>query len=56
MPDEACEREAFLGLLKALLPRLWRFGIVLTRDRQQTGDLVQAACLRGIENRHQFSA
>lgn len=30
------------------MPRLWRFGIVLTADGEGAADLVQAACVRAI--------
>ncbi len=41
------------GLL-ALLPRLWRFAVVLSGDRETAGDLVQAACARALERAAQF--
>ena len=37
-----------------LLPRLWRFCLLLTKDRSAADDLVQAACLRALEREHQF--
>lgn len=42
-------REAFRVELQALLPRLWRFALVLTLDRRVATDLVQAGCARVIE-------
>ncbi|MGA2125928.1 MAG: RNA polymerase sigma factor [Xanthobacteraceae bacterium] len=42
--------------LDRLLPRLWRFCFVLSRDRSVADDLVQAACLRALEREGQFEA
>jgi RNA polymerase sigma-70 factor (ECF subfamily) len=44
------------GGLDRLLPRLWRFCLVLSRDRSVADDLVQAACLRALERESQFQA
>ena len=41
--------------LPALLPRLWRYGLVLTRDPIAAEDLVQATCLRALERSSQFA-
>jgi RNA polymerase sigma-70 factor, ECF subfamily len=40
--------------LNRLLPRLWRFCLVLSADRSMAEDLVQAACLRALEREGQF--
>ena len=40
--------------LDRLLPRLWRFCLVLSGDRSAADDLVQAACLRALEREKQF--
>jgi RNA polymerase sigma-70 factor (ECF subfamily) len=40
--------------LHRLLPRLWRFCLVLSGDRSAADDLTQAACLRALEREHQF--
>lgn len=40
--------------LVAHLDRLWRYGLVLSRDRTTAEDLVQATCLRAIERAAQF--
>jgi RNA polymerase sigma-70 factor (ECF subfamily) len=40
--------------LPALLPRLWRFAVVLSRDREFARDLVQEACLRALDRASQF--
>ena len=40
--------------LPALLPRLWRFALRLARDRHDAEDLVQRACVRALERRHQL--
>lgn len=42
--------------LDSLLPRLWRFCLVLARDRTAADDLAQAACLRALERATQFQA
>jgi len=41
--------------LPALLPRLWRYGLVLTRDPAAAEDLVQATCVRALERSSQFT-
>lgn len=40
--------------LPALLPRLWRFALHLAGDRNDAEDLVQRACVRALERRHQL--
>src|SRR5262249_3693599 len=40
--------------LPALLPRLWRFAVRLARDPHDAEDLVQRACVRALERRHQL--
>ncbi len=42
--------------LGAELPRLWRYGLVLSGNRDTAEDLVQATCLRALERSHQFEA
>lgn len=42
-----------LGLL---LPRLWRYGWVLSRQKHVAEDLVQATCVRALERAGQFAA
>jgi RNA polymerase sigma-70 factor, ECF subfamily len=41
-------------MLPALLPRLWRFALRLAANRHDAEDLVQRACVRALERRHQF--
>ena len=41
--------------LPELLSRLWRYGLVLSRDRSTAEDLVQATCVRALERAHQFT-
>lgn len=41
--------------LPALLARLWRYGLVLSRSRDTAEDLVQSTCLRALERAHQFT-
>jgi len=36
------------------LKRLWRFGLVLSGNRDTAEDLVQATCVRALERSHQF--
>jgi RNA polymerase sigma-70 factor (ECF subfamily) len=42
--------------LAETLPRLWRYGLVLSGNRDTAEDLVQATCLRALERAHQFAA
>jgi RNA polymerase sigma-70 factor (ECF subfamily) len=41
--------------LAAELKRLWRFGLVLSRNRDAAEDLVQSTCVRALERSHQFT-
>ncbi len=36
------------------LARLWRYGLVLSGNRDTAEDLVQATCVRALERAHQF--
>jgi RNA polymerase sigma-70 factor (ECF subfamily) len=36
------------------LTRLWRYGLLLTGQRDAAEDLVQATCVRALERAHQF--
>jgi RNA polymerase sigma-70 factor (ECF subfamily) len=38
------------------LPRLWRYGLVLSGNRDTAEELVQATCVRALERPHQFVA
>jgi len=38
----------------AIFPRLWRYCLVLTSNRDRANDLAQATCLRAIEKADQF--
>jgi RNA polymerase sigma-70 factor, ECF subfamily len=42
--------------LGPLLPRLWRYGLVLSRQKHLADDLVQATCVRALERADQFMA
>jgi len=42
--------------LAAELPRLWRYGLVLSSNRDTAEELVQATCVRALERSHQFTA
>ena len=41
--------------LAAVLPRLWRYGLVLSGNRDTAEDLVQATCVRALERTAQFT-
>jgi RNA polymerase sigma-70 factor (ECF subfamily) len=43
------------GKLPELMPRLWRFAIMLTRNEDTAEDLVQSACLRMLEKANAYS-
>lgn len=40
--------------IAAELPRLWRYGLLLSRNREVAEDLVQATCVRALERSQQF--
>src|SRR6476659_966049 len=46
--------DAVMAELSAELKRLWRFGLVLSGNRDTAEDLVQATCVRALERSHQF--
>lgn len=46
--------EAVRDGLAAHLAALWRYGLVLSRNRETAEDLVQATCLRALERSSQF--
>lgn len=48
MPDPVAEG------LPAELSRLWRYGLVLSGNRDTAEELVQATCVRALERSHQF--
>ena len=50
----ASVHEFVIAELPALLPRLWRYGLVLSGDRNTAEDLVQATCVRALERSFQF--
>ncbi len=56
MHEDQHRRDALRAQLKGLMPRLWRFGFVLTCSRATADDLVQAACVRVIEARAPLAA
>lgn len=41
--------------LTSLLPRLWRFALRLTQQREDAQDLVQRSCVRALERQHQWN-
>ena len=42
--------------MAAELTRLWRYGLVLSGNRDTAEELVQATCVRALERSHQFEA
>ena len=46
--------DSFRDDLTALLPRLWRYAMVLCRNQDRANDLVQATCERALSRWHQF--
>lgn len=42
--------------LPDMLPRLWAFALRLTANQHDAEDLVQRACVRGLERAHQLQA
>jgi len=53
-PPSAAAQDGLSADLPALLPRLWRFALRLAGDRHDAEDLVQRACVRALERRHQL--
>ena len=53
---KAPSHDAIVAELPALLPRLWRYGLILSRDSVLAEDLVQATALRALERSSQFVA
>ncbi|HVE21797.1 MAG TPA: RNA polymerase sigma factor [Acidocella sp.] len=47
--------EEIRGNLASHLGRLWRYGFVLSQQRDTAEDLVQATCLRALERAGQFA-
>jgi RNA polymerase sigma-70 factor (ECF subfamily) len=48
-------QQTVIAGLPDMLPRLWRFGLVLSGDRSTAEDLVQATCVRALEKSAQFT-
>jgi RNA polymerase sigma-70 factor (ECF subfamily) len=53
MPVNA--HDAVIEGLPAVLPRLWRYGLVLSGSRDTAEDLAQMTCVRAIERASQFT-
>jgi RNA polymerase sigma-70 factor (ECF subfamily) len=51
----ATAHDVIIAELPALLPRLWRYGLVLSRDPVTAEDLAQATCVRALERSSQFT-
>ena len=52
----AADHDPVMEGIAAELPRLWRYGLLLSGNRHTAEDLVQATCVRALERRHQFQA
>lgn len=52
MTDDA--KDTVSAGLAENLTRLWRYGLVLSSNRDAAEDLVQATCIRALERSHQF--
>jgi RNA polymerase sigma-70 factor (ECF subfamily) len=52
----AADHDPVMGGIAAELPRLWRYAILLSGNRDTAEDIVQATCVRAIERKHQFQA
>jgi RNA polymerase sigma-70 factor (ECF subfamily) len=50
----AHSHDAVISGIGAELSRLWRYGLVLSGNRDTAEDLVQATCVRALERSHQF--
>ena len=46
--------EVVIAGLPSMLPRLWRYGLVLARNPETAEDLVQTTCVRALEKSSQF--
>ncbi|ASW08031.1 RNA polymerase sigma factor [Rhizobium sp. 11515TR] len=54
--DAIASEEDIRAGLSRHLTRLWRYGVVLSRQRDVADDLVQATCVRALERAAQFTA
>jgi RNA polymerase sigma-70 factor (ECF subfamily) len=52
--DIASEQDIRTGLSRHL-SRLWRYGLMLSRNRDTADELVQATCVRALERASQFA-
>jgi RNA polymerase sigma-70 factor (ECF subfamily) len=50
----ANSHDVVIAGIGAELSRLWRYGLVLSGNRDTAEDLVQATCVRALERAHQF--
>jgi RNA polymerase sigma-70 factor, ECF subfamily len=48
------EVESLPSLLPGMLPRLWAFSLRLSGNQHDAEDLLQRACVRGLERAHQL--
>ncbi len=56
MSREKNAHDEILQGLKPLFPRLWRYCLVVTGNRDRADDLAQAACLRALEKSAHYAA
>ncbi|MBM7044992.1 RNA polymerase sigma factor [Rhizobium lusitanum] len=54
--DAIASEEDIRAGLSQHLTRLWRYGVVLSRQRDVADDLVQATCVRALERAAQFTS
>ncbi|NLS18007.1 RNA polymerase sigma factor [Rhizobium sp. P40RR-XXII] len=54
--DVIASEEDIRAGLSQHLTRLWRYGVVLSRQRDVADDLVQATCVRALERAAQFTS
>src|SRR3954454_11174235 len=53
--QQASGRDEVAAGLASYLPQLWRYGLIVSGNRDIAEDLVQATCVRALERSHQFS-
>lgn len=56
MSRQKNSHDEILQGLKPLFPRLWRYCLVVTGNRDRADDLAQAACLRALEKSAHYAA
>jgi len=56
MGEFAASSDEVRNGLKTVFPRLWRYCLVLTGNRDRANDLSQVTCLRALDRAEQFAA